>query len=80
MTKVQEIAARYRESAHGDEATCGYVLVYAGRVCGWKREVTAPETVCPGVVAVDPIGQMFEASGGDDYNGALHWVESAKAS
>lgn len=74
---VQELAARYRAAEQGDESTCGYVLIYAGRAFGWKRELSAPETVCPGVLAVNAAGQVFEAQDGNDYDGALRWVDVA---
>lgn len=76
---IQEIAASYRTAARGDEATVGYVLIYLGRAFGWKRELTRPETVCPGVMAVDVAGQVFEAQGGNDYDGALRWAAAQPA-
>ncbi len=77
---IQEVAAQYRASEQGDVATCGYVLIYLGRVSGWKRELTRPETVCPGSLAVDADGQIFEAQGGNDYDGALRWAERSVVS
>jgi hypothetical protein len=74
---IQGIAAEYRAASQGDESTGGYVLVYLGRAFGWKRALAAPETVCPGVLAVDGAGQVFEAQGGNDYDGALRWVAVA---
>ncbi len=70
---IQGIADQYRAASLGDEATDGYVLVYLGRAFGWKRALAAPGTVCPGVLAVDVAGQVFEAQGGNDYDGALRW-------
>ncbi|MFA5976532.1 MAG: antirestriction protein ArdR [Elusimicrobiota bacterium] len=75
----QAIAARYRDAEQGDIAACGYVLIYAGRAIGWKRELITPETVCPGVLAVDLAGQVFEAQGGNDYDGASRWVAAQHA-
>ena len=71
---IQEIAAKYRAATQGDESTKGYVLIYLGRAFGWKLALDAPETVCPGVRAVDVAGQVFEAQGGSDYDGALRWA------
>lgn len=73
---IQAVAANYRAAEQGDEAACGYVLIYAGRAFGWKRALSAPETVCPGVVAVDVDGRVFEAKDGNDYDGARRWVEA----
>lgn len=72
----QEIAAQYRARTRDDEATGGYVLIYLGRAVGWTCELTRPETVCPGALAVDVDGQVFEAQGGNDYDGALRWAAS----
>lgn len=77
---VQALAGRYRETTQGDEAHCGYVLIYAGRVFGWKRALDAPATVCPGAVAVDMAGRMFEAEGGNDYDGAVRWSPASAES
>lgn len=71
---IQTLAARYRAAAQGDQLTQGYVLVYANHTFGWKRALDAPETVCPGALAVDPVGLVFEAQGGNDYDGAARWV------
>lgn len=76
---TQDLAAQYRASNKGDESTEGYVLIYLGRAFGWKRALTEPGTVCPGVLAVDVAGQVFEAQGGNDYDGALRWTVAQDA-
>lgn len=77
LVKVRVIASRYRASNRGDEAVMGFVLVYLGRAFGWKRYLDRPESVCPGVFAVDRDGVVYEATGGDDERGARRWVEAA---
>jgi len=71
---IPDLAAQYRASNQGDESTEGYVLIYLGHAFGWKRALTEPGTVGPGVLAIDVSGQVFEAQGGNDYDGALRWT------
>lgn len=74
LVSVRAAATRYRQSNRGDEATAGFVLIYLGRAFGWKRYLDRPESVCPGVFAVDCEGVVYEAAGGDDERGAQRWV------
>lgn len=53
----------------------GVVLVYEGRVYGWKNELRDPHQDCPGALAVDVRGRIWQAIGGNDYDGAREWDE-----
>ncbi|RMP42135.1 hypothetical protein ALQ26_00518 [Pseudomonas amygdali pv. lachrymans] len=50
------------------------MLVWRGEVYGWKNELRNPTSERPGAYAVDKAGLVFQAQGGDDYNGAKAWV------
>lgn len=41
---------------------------------GWKSTLREPEAECPGALAVDIDGHIFEALGGNDYDGTKCWV------
>lgn len=76
MTQVIEAlratAAKWRA---GNQEHCGgVVLVWEGEVYGWKNELRDPASERPGVYAVDKAGLVFQAEGGDYYNGAKAWV------
>ncbi|WP_410951046.1 antirestriction protein ArdR [Pseudomonas sp. S1(2024)] len=65
-------AAKWRKE--NQEHREGVVLVWKGKVYGWKNELRDPASERPGAYAVDKAGQVFKAEGGDDYNGAIEWV------
>ena len=52
----------------------GVVLIWCNEVYGWKNSLRDAKCERPGAIAVDATGNIFEAQGGDDYNGAKHWV------
>ena len=51
----------------------GYVVIFNGVVAGWKRELDNPQGWEPGCLAVSPEGEVFQAVGGNDYDGAQAW-------
>lgn len=51
----------------------GVVLVFGGEVYGWKNELRDPQHERPGVAAVDVAGNVWIATGGNDYDGAQRW-------
>lgn len=69
--KVVISANRYR--AENDKPS-GVVLLFEGKVYGWKNSLRNANHEKPGVIAVDSDGHMFQAQGGDDTNGAKLWV------
>lgn len=52
----------------------GVVLIWQGEVYGWKSSLRAAGHERPGSYAVDGAGHVFVTEGGDDRNGAKHWV------
>ncbi|EKI5081646.1 hypothetical protein PEY58_004593 [Salmonella enterica] len=52
----------------------GVVLIWEGRVYGWKDKLRDTRHERPGAVAVDCHGNVFRAEGGNDYDGAAVWV------
>lgn len=52
----------------------GFVLVYGGKVVGWKAEISRPWTVCPGTHAYGIDGSEFVAEDGDETSGAMTWT------
>lgn len=53
----------------------GFVVLYEGEICGWKRFLDNASGYVPGCIAVSP-GEIacFESVGGNDYDGAHSWV------
>lgn len=70
----QELARTWRERQGSDcERSLGYVVIFNGSVAGWKRELDNPQGWEPGCLAVGPEGEVFQAVGGNDYDGAEDW-------
>lgn len=70
---VRRLAAEWRRlnPRHVD----GVVLVYDGAAYGWKDTLRDPGHECPGAYAVDALGAVYVATGGDAYNGAQRWQQ-----
>lgn len=69
--RLVELAREYREK---NRKPTGVVLVWSGSVYGWKDKLRDARHERPGAIAVDPDGHVYQAQGGDEYNGAKHWV------
>ena len=69
---LRATAAKWRGG--NQEHRGGVVLVFEGKVYGWKNELRDPACERPGTYAVDKAGLVFKAEGGDEYNGAKAWV------
>lgn len=70
----QGLARRWRERQGSDcERSLGYVVIFNGSVAGWKRELDNPQGWEPGCLAVSPEGEVFQAVGGNGYDGAQVW-------
>lgn len=67
---LKQLASRYLAD-HGK--TSGIVLFYEGIPYGWKNELRDPSHERPGVFAVDRLGGIFQATGGNDLAGAEQW-------
>lgn len=75
LHQIQAIARRYRRMEAMPEINAGgVVLIYRGQAYGWRDCVRDPHQDCPGALAVDLGGQVWQAQGGDDYHGARAWV------
>lgn len=71
---IREQARNWRESQEaGCERSIGYVVIFNGQVAGWKRELDNPQGWEPGCLAVGPIGSVYQAEGGNAYDGARVW-------
>ncbi|EEX9260459.1 antirestriction protein ArdR [Escherichia coli] len=72
MNMQTKIADRWRSENPGHDA--GVVLIWEGKAYGWKNCLRDAGHERPGALAVDMNGHVFEAQGGDEYNGAKCWV------
>ena len=68
--RLKRIAEAHRE-AWGHRG--GYVMLFKGEAVGWKRCLDRPEGFEPGALAVDENGHVWEATGGNAYDGASRW-------
>lgn len=67
---------RTHSEAGCEGETVGYVVIFEGRPVGWKRYLDNPQGWEPGCLAVSPEGDIYQAVGGNDYDGAEAWVRS----
>lgn len=51
----------------------GFVVVLNGAVSGWVASLDHPEGWEPGCIAVDDVGRVWLAFGGNQYDGAASW-------
>jgi|TARA_R110000850_G_scaffold137482_2_gene258653 hypothetical protein len=72
IEELRTAAAQWR--AERPQYRSGVVLVWMGEVYGWKSCLRDASHERPGVYAVDEVGHVFIAEGGDDYAGAKCWV------
>lgn len=72
LTYLRAVAKVYRRE---ELSSCahGFVLIYQGRVYGWKRSLDCPSSEKPGAFAVDAAGNFWIATGGNDHDGATSW-------
>lgn len=67
---IQELARRWWDE---ESSKTGYVVIFNGTVAGWKRELDNPQGWEPGCLAVSPEGDIYQAVGGNEYDGAEDW-------
>ena len=48
----------------------GIVFIWEGEAYAWRDKIRDASTEKPGVIAVDTQGRVYEAQGGNDYDGA----------
>lgn len=65
-------AWRLQQQDHSERSQ-GYVVVFQGKVAGWKRHLDNESGWMPGCLAVCTTGTVYCAKGGDPYNGAKRW-------
>ena len=68
-------AMTWRATQPDHRMTGGVALVFDGEVYGWKDQLRDPGHERPGVLAVDVRGRVWEAIGGNYYDGAKAWDE-----
>ena len=51
----------------------GVVVMYGEEFAGWMDRLRDPQHWAPGAIAIDELGNIWKATGGDDYNGAELW-------
>lgn len=73
ITEILRVARNWRLNEPESHQT-GVVLIWDGKVYGWKNELRDASHEQPGAIAVDDAGRVFQAEGGDSYNGASAWV------
>lgn len=74
VEKCRGIAQAWR-AENPSFANRGFVVidVMSGQVSGWVFRLDRPAAVCPGVCACSVDGAIYEARGGNDYDGADTW-------
>lgn len=72
LSRLRIAARRYRDA--NPERQGGIVLVFQGKVYGWKNCLRDAGHEQPGAYAVDEDGHVFIAEGGNEYDGAKCWV------
>jgi hypothetical protein len=72
IESLRTTATQWRAS--NQEHANGVVLIWQSAVYGWKNSLRDAAHERPGAYAVDEVGHVFIAEGGDDYNGAKCWV------
>lgn len=73
FSEYRSIAGAWRVQNGESYADHGFVLIYDGVVYGWKEKLINPHCEKPGVIAVDTQGFIYQAQGGNDYDGAERW-------
>ncbi|MCX8963113.1 antirestriction protein ArdR [Erwinia psidii] len=72
LATFRQLAAAWRD--HNPEHVAGIVMIQNGQAYGWKNSLRDPHHESPGAIAVDSDGNVFEAQGGNDYEGAKAWI------
>lgn len=75
----QETAAKWRSKQSETRANTGVVLIWEGKVYGWKNELRDPGDEKPGAIAVDVAGAAWKAQGGNNHDGAERWEPLTQA-
>lgn len=76
--KCRQVALKWHEDTKnqtGFAVVCCNSETGAVEVTGWTRELDRPISWTPGCLAINNAGEMHEATGGNDYDGAQKWVQ-----
>lgn len=76
--QILSIAQEYRQSnkdSHPFILERGYVRIFQGKAYGWCAEKGEANTERPTALIVSLSGEIFEATGGNDSNGAKKWIK-----
>lgn len=76
---IRSIAREWREKRDLTQRDTGVVLVFDGKVYGWKDTLRDPQDERPFALAVRPDGRIFVARGGNDYDRAKNWILASPA-
>ena len=68
------IASNWRKKQPEGHTKTGVVLIWQGKVYGWKNSLRDASHERPNAIAVDEQGRIFRAEGGNDDDGAKMWV------
>jgi hypothetical protein len=67
-----KITVHWRQE-NGYQGRGGVVVLFDGEVQGWCNQLRDPDHWRPGCIAIDEVGQHWEAVGGNSVNGATDW-------
>lgn len=73
MARANQLAAQYLKSNPLLDANRGFVVLWKMKPFGWICDLNRPKDMRPGVLAVAPSSQVFQATGGDYFKGATEW-------
>ncbi|HDL1114034.1 MULTISPECIES: hypothetical protein [Pasteurellaceae] len=74
--QILSIAQEYRQSNKNTYPFMlehGYIRIFQGKAYGWCAEKGEAKTERPTALIVSLSGEVFEATGGNDINGAKRW-------
>ncbi|ODB85600.1 hypothetical protein A3194_12240 [Candidatus Thiodiazotropha endoloripes] len=66
------ISTQWRRE-NGYQGYGGVVVLFDGEVQGWCNQLRDPDHWRSGCIAIDELGQHWEAVGGNEQFGALDW-------
>ncbi len=83
ISKLIKQASEWRQKniadGHNYVGKGGVVVIFGSEVNGWVNELRNPESWRPGAVAIDEVGNVHIAAGGNDDDGAQWWQTILKA-
>lgn len=74
MRSLVLIRKAHRYRVENPRLTGGVIVFRDHKLQGWVNELRNPEHWMPGCIAVDTDGRQWQATGGNDYDGATQWT------